>query len=568
MNEHAINSVEKRYDAFISYSHAADSRLAPQLQKALRRLAKPWYRLRGMRVFRDETDLSAAPEGWTLIQTALADSRYFLFMASREAAMSKWVTREIDYWFANRSSAEFLIVLTDGKIVWNDDRADFDWSLTNALPKALADKFKREPFWVDLRWAVTQQDLNFRHPQFLTAVARLAAPIRGLEVDALISEDRRQHKRNLWMAGIAAATTIMLGGIAFWQFQAKLAATERERDQRVLASVAGAYRVLYLDPLQAADQAHRALEIKRTPEAEEALNTALKVAQYRRENRAEEAQLTGAGAGYLMERWREGGVFSKLRRDGRYALVASERGKDGPNPPGTVYLIRLDTLRTKELSPGTQARGRRLEYMGFSTSGEEIFVARQFYLDIYDTQGDLTKSVQLEYHAKPTHLIAGMFGSYVLVGDTVGHIMLADTESPNRPQLKGGRHRDAALLVESNKKGTRAIVVFESGRADLIVLDDLKSPAQYEVATANVTFAAFSESATSGRFLTATKDGKVDLWDFADVKPKRRASLSHSVTSVGIAGFSKDDERVMSLGNDGTFRLWDVITGRLIASKP
>ena len=36
-------------------------------------------------------------------------------------------------------------------------------------------------------------------------------------------------------------------------------------------------------------------------------------------------------------------------------------------------------------------------------------------------------SVQLEFHAKPTHLIAGMFGSYVLVGDTVGHVMLADT---------------------------------------------------------------------------------------------------------------------------------------------
>jgi WD40 repeat protein len=146
--------------------------------------------------------------------------------------------------------------------------------------------------------------------------------------------------------------------------------------------------------------------------------------------------------------------------------------------------------------------------------------------------------------------------------------MLADTESPNRPQLKGGRHRDAALLVESNKKGTRAIVVFESGRADLIVLDDLKSPAQHEVATANVTFAAFSESATSGCFLTATKDGKVDLWDFEDGKPKKRASLSHGTMPVGIAGFSTDEQRVVSLSNDGTFRLWDAITGRLIASKP
>lgn len=34
------------YDAFISYSHAADGRLAPAVQAALPRLAKPWYRRR------------------------------------------------------------------------------------------------------------------------------------------------------------------------------------------------------------------------------------------------------------------------------------------------------------------------------------------------------------------------------------------------------------------------------------------------------------------------------------------------------------------------------------------
>ncbi|MDQ3698882.1 MAG: hypothetical protein M3373_12810 [Gemmatimonadota bacterium] len=42
-----------RYDAFISYSHALDGTLAPALQSALHRFAKPWYRLRARRVFRD-----------------------------------------------------------------------------------------------------------------------------------------------------------------------------------------------------------------------------------------------------------------------------------------------------------------------------------------------------------------------------------------------------------------------------------------------------------------------------------------------------------------------------------
>ena len=44
------------YRAFISYSHAADGKLAPTLQAALQSFAKPWYRLRSIRVFRDKTE--------------------------------------------------------------------------------------------------------------------------------------------------------------------------------------------------------------------------------------------------------------------------------------------------------------------------------------------------------------------------------------------------------------------------------------------------------------------------------------------------------------------------------
>ena len=43
------------YDAFLSYSHAADGKLAPSLQSGLQQFAKPWNRLRAIRVFRDKT---------------------------------------------------------------------------------------------------------------------------------------------------------------------------------------------------------------------------------------------------------------------------------------------------------------------------------------------------------------------------------------------------------------------------------------------------------------------------------------------------------------------------------
>ncbi len=46
-----------QYHAFVSYSRAADGRLAPVLQSALQRFAKPWYRRQILRVFRDQTSL-------------------------------------------------------------------------------------------------------------------------------------------------------------------------------------------------------------------------------------------------------------------------------------------------------------------------------------------------------------------------------------------------------------------------------------------------------------------------------------------------------------------------------
>ena len=49
------------YDGFMSYSHAADDRLAPALQQGLQRLAKPWNSRRALRIFRDETGLSTNP---------------------------------------------------------------------------------------------------------------------------------------------------------------------------------------------------------------------------------------------------------------------------------------------------------------------------------------------------------------------------------------------------------------------------------------------------------------------------------------------------------------------------
>jgi hypothetical protein len=64
------------YDAFISYSHAKDKPIAAALQSVVQKLGKPWYRRRALRVFRDDTSLSATPSLWPTIEQALGQSRF------------------------------------------------------------------------------------------------------------------------------------------------------------------------------------------------------------------------------------------------------------------------------------------------------------------------------------------------------------------------------------------------------------------------------------------------------------------------------------------------------------
>src|SRR6478672_10407431 len=96
------------YDAFISYSHSVDGHLAPAVQTGLQRLARPWYRRRALRIFRDETGLSVNPHLWGSIERALDESRFFVLVASPAAAASPWVNREVNHWLATKSAETIL----------------------------------------------------------------------------------------------------------------------------------------------------------------------------------------------------------------------------------------------------------------------------------------------------------------------------------------------------------------------------------------------------------------------------------------------------------------------------
>src|SRR6266566_7202167 len=224
-----------RFNAFISYSHAADGRLAAELQRALQRFARPWNKGTALRIFRDETDLSVNPALWLSVEQALKASDYFLLLASPDARTSKWVHREVEYWRKNRSADRLLLVLTAGEIAWQDTTSDFDWEKTNALPRNLTGFFQEQPRHIDLCWVKTEEQYSLRNVRFRDAIAEIAAPLHGKSKSDLESEEVRQAgtvRRLKWSAITALACLAVAAMVA------AVLAVRSARDARTQATIA------------------------------------------------------------------------------------------------------------------------------------------------------------------------------------------------------------------------------------------------------------------------------------------------------------------------------------------
>src|SRR5271155_4942188 len=124
------------YDAFLSYTHR-DRPVVSGLQKGLHRIGRRLGQLRALRVFRDDTDLTASPDLWGRITDALDRSRFFIVTLSPGAAQSYWVNQEISYWLAHRGLGQLMLVQAGGRLQWDKANACFDPQASDAAPPVL-----------------------------------------------------------------------------------------------------------------------------------------------------------------------------------------------------------------------------------------------------------------------------------------------------------------------------------------------------------------------------------------------------------------------------------------------
>src|SRR5262249_13922696 len=105
----------ENYDAFLTYSWQADSKIAPVIQSLIQQFLRPWYKLRAKTVFRD---LACLPAGSSLeaeLFERLDRSKHLIVLASPGAAASHGMEIEARHWFNRPRNGQVLIIVTAGE---------------------------------------------------------------------------------------------------------------------------------------------------------------------------------------------------------------------------------------------------------------------------------------------------------------------------------------------------------------------------------------------------------------------------------------------------------------------
>ena len=564
------------YDAFISYSHARDRPIAAAVQSLMQTLGKPWWQRRKLRVFRDETSLTAEPKLWPAIEAALTSSRFLLLMASREAARSPWVEREVATWLAHmgpeQGPGRLMLALTEGNLQWDKPGGDFVWGDSTPLPPALKGRFQEEPLWIDLRgYRAGTERASKRNQDFAARAGKLAARVLGVPLEELLSEELRQQRRALMLASSAAASLLVMMLIAAWQ--TRVAQQQRDRAESAQARAQSELEMRQLnhsrflasalaaepDPQVAKAVALNALPLQLDdatgPEFDPALLTRLWIADAEDRQRAillGHAEAINAAA------------FSP---DGTRVVTAS----GNTNVIGDVSLsidstARVWDARTGRLLLANMEHKNKIFTVAFSPDGRRLLTAAS---DGTAQQWDATTGAKIGAplkHERTVPMLSAVFnadGTRILTAsfDGTARTWAAHTGAPIGPVITIGTET-ATLRAIFSPDGRRIATLSTRGVAQLWdavtgagLGADIGSPGE------KITSIEFSPDGT--RLLTASTDRSSRLWNAEDGAPTDHP-LQHD-GAVWSAVFSSDGAVVLTASGDHTAGLWEARSGKLVA---
>jgi WD40 repeat protein len=583
------------YDAFISYSHAVDDQLAPALQDALQRFAKPWHRRRALRIFRDKTSLSATPGLWSSIVDALDSSTFFVLLASPAAAQSDWVNREVAHWLDRHGESRLLPVVTEGEWVWDDDAGDFDWGRSDAVPPQLRKAFLEEPLYVDLRWARDENQLSLRHTRFRDHIADLAATIHGTPKDELEGQDVRQHRKTMRLAWSAGSTLL---GLLIVSVVAAVLALGFAADARASAIAEAKQRRQAVEALEATRTARAAERLAKedaqrsAAEADEQRNAAVKAekAEARERTRAEEALRRAIEAQKAAEQ-SETEALAKARLAGSRQL-ASQALREFNTDPNRALLLAIEAVRTERTSEARDSLFATVQEASATGLVATLQIPSRSERHQVQVIHDVTVTTDGRFAAGLAKVFP-FFGKSDLV---VWDISVAPPVTRVIPQtdlrtpqiLIGATGR---IVLTSDGHSTRQVQLWDAETGRTLLPEPLSSkgahlsPDQrhFLVITGEALLAIDSSTGQPrwlqpGRFETfapdghavvgRTQSGRMVLWRL-DREPSVMAPeipLGAAEDRLSFPSFDESGHLLASVTGDGKVKVFDVSTGQLVGT--
>ena len=562
--------------------------MAPKLQSALHKFAKPWYKLRAVRVFRDETSLAASPKLWGAIQAALEESEYFILLSSPEAANSEWVKKEIDFWLANKSAQTLLIVVTDGNIQWESSTGDFAYSKSTALPDNLYKVFSEQPRYTDLRNAKAEKDLSLRNPQFHDAVADLSATLRGLPKDDIVGEDIRQHRitqRWEWAIGTAILTLAVIASISAYQFfiqrdsaVARGLATRAEvlvQQQGTLLDTASllAVEAMKRSPSFEADRAIRkvlALLPERVVNMDCAGTGEVRMANFSANgkylatlNDDKAIQVWDTNTGHKLSVIHATGALKFIFHPSRDHLVVLtpketsiwdyktgkpivtlpiENIRDIAFSADGGYLASLDASKTIHLWDGANYKdssrynvSEEMSYIVMANDAAELIAWNNTQAEVFRSPGPPIQNLEFAFAGVPRFKYSPN-GSYIAILMPLYDVSLIDLNT-QQPLLFEERHWNVAFSGDGN--------IFSLASPE-------RDASSYDLETCNRA-GAYMEVGPRATFQRKYIHGRGSCRQFDSV---------HHDNSVNTVTLSYDGELLGTTSRDGTARVWETFRGR------